>query len=169
MEHNRDGWDPALQNLLLHLRAERARVLAPRIVLRSSPAQREGCAARKTCTPGGLVDSDCPPDQTRAQKDLVSWLSPEPIVRAKASQGLDTKALFPFLTTDGTTWAVLAGQGVYLTSHDWEQRDSFDLFAGPLTLEAFFEHFFACAKKLDPLNGSYDHRGALLRRARKKK
>lgn len=109
----------------------------------------------------------------RAQKDFLSWLGPEAISQARASQGLDVRKMVPFLTPDWTTWALLAGQKpgddrVFLTSHDWEQHDGFDLFAGPLTLEAFFEHFFGCARKRDPLNGSYAHRAALLRKSRKK-
>ncbi len=128
------------------------------------------CAAEDEPSESTLL---APAKIARAQKDLLSWLGPEAAARAKKEQRLEAKKLVPFLTTDGTTWAVLAAQKasddrVYLTSHDWEQRDGFDLFAGPLSVEAFFEHFFACARKRDPLNGSYEHRGALLRRARRK-
>lgn len=102
-----------------------------------------------------------------AQKDLASWLSKAAVTRAKSKQKLDVAKLVPFLSLQGT-WAVLAAQTpsdnrVYLVSHEWEQREDLDLFAGPLTLGVFFERYFGQARDKDPLNGSTAHRAALLK------
>jgi hypothetical protein len=104
-----------------------------------------------------------PSQLERARRDCVSWLGADAIAQARKDQGLDVKQLVPFLVMpDGTTWVLFAGTApldrVFYVSHDWEQREEDDLFAGPLTLVAFFEHFFARARKRDGLNGSYTHR-----------
>jgi len=95
----------------------------------------------------------------RARRDCASWLDDDAKARARKNQRVDVTTMVPFLVMpDWTTWVVFAGNRVFYVCHDWELREDVDLFAGPLTFAAFFEQFFARARKGDPLNGSYAHR-----------
>ena len=95
----------------------------------------------------------------------ASWIGADAAALVRKNQRLDIAKMIPFVVTpDQTTWVVLAGapplDRVFYVSHDWEQREEarYKLFAGPLTLVEFWAHFFARCRKLDPLNGSYEHR-----------
>jgi hypothetical protein len=112
-----------------------------------------------------------PTDVLKARKDLVGWLGPTAVGTARARQKLDVTKLVPILSAADGTWVLLGGQQaadgrVYVFSHDWEQRPDLDVFAGPLTLGAFFDKYFTLAAKKDPLNGSQAHRVLFSRAAR---
>ena len=109
----------------------------------------------------GLI---APQQMQRERKACISWLDKETRERAKKNQKIDVNKIVPFLVTpDQTTWVVFAGtqpyDRVFLISHDYEQNeDQPKVFAGPLTFEKFFKHFFERARKAESLNGSHEHR-----------
>jgi hypothetical protein len=104
-----------------------------------------------------------PQHMQRERKACISWIDKETRERAKQRQKIDVTTMVPFLVApDGTTWVVFAGtqpyDRVFLISHDYEQGERLAPFAGPLTFEKFFKHFFERARKGDSLNGSHEHR-----------